>query len=414
MFTRSSMLAVVLLATTTGPTTAAEPTAHDPQFGNAAVWGDGVRETDFVKQDWPKARLLVWAHVGENVRGLDFNDPAQWRTADGRPATAGPDKNTDLMFPDGKYNAIGAKNVPIDCRHLTVGKGVRVALRSIHAHGNVWLRGGVSGVSQVKPRGPANVFWRNDHSEPISIANKIVLNKPVGRSIEFIGQWKTGDELNLFSGTMIVGRGSTFMPGDRSIQRIYPDATLVLLSGSTFHKRGNQYHMDDIMVRGALLAGTPDRTLTEDARLGLSFKSRGMGYESPSRGSANDRGLVVFPEGKLVVHSADPDKAKLVFFWHRQPVHSFKPNRDLDRIESLPHGVDMLLLGDIDLNGVAFNDMLNGGVILRDRAMRDRIRNVRMGEGNFGSLDELFTVYEGGHDLDLGSTNNIRPLMDDE
>ncbi len=413
MFKRTIVLAAVLLATGY-ELNAAEPSAHDPQFDNAAVWGDWVDRTDFVKQDWPKARLLIWAHVGQNTRGLDFNDPAQWKTADGKPAATGPDHNTDLLFPAGKYNAIGKKNVPIDCRHLTIGKGVRVALRSIHAHGNVWLKNGVSSISQVKPRGPAYVFWRNDDDQVIRIANKIVLNKPVGRSIEFIGRWQTGDELNLFSGTMIVSRDSTFMPGDRSIQRIYPDATLVLLSGSMFHKRGNQYHMDDIMVQGALLAGTPGRPLTDHARLGLSFKSRGLGYESPSRGSANDRGLVITPKGKLAAHSADPKQAKLVFFWHRQPVQSFKPFRDLDQIDALPRGVDMLLLGDIDLNGVEFNDILKGGVILRDRSMRHEIRNVTTGKVKFGSLDELFSVYEGGHDLDLGSTNNIRAVMEDE
>lgn len=53
----------------------AKPTADNPQYDNKKAWPDLVGDEYFLKQKWPKARLLIWAHPGKKA---DLLDPANW------------------------------------------------------------------------------------------------------------------------------------------------------------------------------------------------------------------------------------------------------------------------------------------------------------------------------------------------
>jgi len=54
----------------------------------------------------------------------------------------------------------------------------------------------------------------------------------------------------------------------------------------------------------------------------------------------------------------------------------------------------MLLTGSSQLNGVEFNDILKGGIMMPSPSLRHRWRNVSYGLGNFGDPDELFARWE--------------------
>jgi len=394
-------MAVVTLAATA--LRAGEPMAHDPQYDNREVWPAWVEKTDFSQEQWPKGRVLVWRLTSGRVR-VDMSDPAHW-LEEGKPATRPPDEQTDIVLPSPpngkKYHVSGKQGCT--ARHMTVQAGVSSFLKSIVIHGNLWIKKG-SFFHAIQPRGAKNTFMRNDDPEPNKIANKIAFNKPPDRSTEWIGGWKTGDELDLFSGTFIVGPDSTFMPGDRSTQHVYPNAKLVLLSGATFHKRGNQYHLHDVEIEGAVLAGTPARPLTKDAVLGLSFKAKGKGDAHHSR--PGDKGLILYRPGRIAVHSTDPEKARLVFKWHRMPVQSFgfKGEGEPAEIKVMPHGIDFVLLGRTDFNGVEFQDTLAGGIRMPDPSARENWKHVTFGKGNFAQPAELFAGYEGDLNAEMKDT----------
>jgi hypothetical protein len=395
-------------ATAAGPTTRpwtgyplyAKASAHAPHYADRTIWPAWVEKTDFAKETWPKARVLVWAHTSGRMR-LDLSDPANWLEG-GRPAKRGPDEHTDVVFPsppDGKRYNVGGKD-GCSVRHMTVEAGCRGWLKTVRVYGNVWLKEGGTWHG-VLPHGAKNTFMRNDNAAVNMAHNKIALNKPPDRSIEWMGDWSLGDELDLFSGIFIVAPDSTFLPGDRSTQHIYPRAKLVLTSGSAFYKRANQYHSDDMEIVGEVLAGTPDRPLTRDCTIGLSFKAKDK-IANP-RFKTSDRGLVLYKAGRLAVHSADPKTARLVFNCPRLPVSS---GGDLvpQEVRKMPHGIDFVLLGKVEFDGVEFQDVLAGGIHMPDPSVRRRWKHVTFGKGNFAPPDELFTRYTGPTNIKMRDT----------
>jgi hypothetical protein len=405
-FTRS-VFVLAILSTGSRLAAAGEASAHDPRYGDRAVWPAWVEKTDFARETWPKARLLVYAHAGADRRGVDLTDPSNW-IEDGKPAAQPPDQNTDIVFPSAakRYGVNGEKGCT--ARHMTVEAGVSAFMDAVLAHGNVWIEDGGS-FQAVQPRGARNTFMRNDTPKPNQAANKIAFNKPSDRSTEWIGIWRLGDELDLFSGRFVVAPDSTFLAGDRSTQHIYPNGTLVLHSGSTFQKRGNQYWGHEMEVVGQVLAGTPERPLTKDCTLALSFKAKGRFRLS----KPDDRGLVLYREGRLAVHSADPAAARLVFRRNPLPAqsHTFPGGKESPEVAAMPHGIDLLLLGNVELDGVEFNDILTGGILMPDPAQRKAWRNVFFSEGNFAEGDALFAKYTGPMDRKMEDTGIAADLI---
>jgi hypothetical protein len=291
------------------------------------------------------------------------------------------------------------ENVRLSMRHLTVEPGARVPVTvKLRPMGNIWVKEG-SYLTQlvVEIEGDRDVFLRNDNldwrSDRAQFANKIVFNKAIGSSLEVVGTIRTGDELVFLKGTTIVGPDALLVPGNRSSQPIYPEARLVLMSGAHYHKRGNQPYSVDTVVSGVLQAGTPERPLTRDATIGLSFKAKGDAKLVPEAfkpGSPSDYGLVVNPKGSLLVHSADPQKARLVFTWNGLSSHLHK---NPDKPDPVARHVDLVLQGQVSLAGVHFDRIRTGGILIADPAMRSR-GIITFGEGNQSRPDELFKVLE--------------------
>ncbi len=383
-------------------------TAHDPHFADRSIWPAclQVEKTAYAKQTWPPARVMVWART--DVRQFSGNvlDPANWQV-DGRPATNPPDENTDIVFPDGNYRVRSTQRADIRCRHATAGVGVFTALQvKVNARGNVWFkRGAICGGGSWS--GPGDVFVRNDNPDYTRmnclLANKIVINKAVEASVEFIGVGRTNDEFVNQSGTFLVAPNSQFCPGDRSMQYVFPGARMVLLSGSTFHKRNNQHAKTDIVVGGELLAGLPDRPLTRDCILGLSRKSKGTGDR---HGRPDDVGLLVETGGKLHVYSADPKKARLVITHPGLQDGSWDPRQD--GVEGkVPLRTDVVLQGNLKLDGILFDRIRKGGIMMTDPSIMKRWA-VFYGTENDASPDALYTRLDGRYavrvDLGVGGT----------
>ena len=386
--------------------------AGDPHFDDRNLWPEGIEKTAYVKQTWPKGRLLVWAHPGSKDRHIDPTNSNNW-LENGKPAARLFDSDTDLLFPDAeeKYH-IGYKRGAFNVRHVTVGKNASVSMQTMIANGNVWIKKGGRIIWLEGFSGSRNTFARNDNREGsfIRISNKLTISKSKGASVEIVGCFDTGDDLNLHSGTMIIGPDSTFMPGDRSVQGIFPEAALILMSGSRFHKRGNQHWNNEMVVAGKILAGTPERPLTKDCFLGLSYKAKeritkeALGGRHPGR--PDDYSLVILPDGMLSVHSESPKKARLVIGYHGRTVRVgwgqdayTKP--EPPELKALPHKIDMVLLGDVRLNGVMFDHILEGGILLRDLDIVKKWQNIFYGRNNAAAPDSLYKLYDGPTEFKL-------------
>jgi len=357
-----------------------------------------VEQTDFIKEHWPKARVLVWAHAGSKMRGVDMTDPANW-LEEGQPARFGPDENTDAVFP--AKSGVASKSV-FRARHVTVESGASITVADANVDGNLWVK---SGGKFARSKGQfgrydKNTFCRSDNEGFHFIPNMLVNNKRKDCSTEWLGKWKTGDEVSLYSGVFSVGPDSMFLPTDRRAIRVFADATLVLMSGATLQERGNCYHANDIEINGTLLAGTPARPLTRDCTIGLSFKAKGKGNVKAS--NADDHGLVLSAEGAIEVHSADPKTARLVFRWPRLPNETnASQNEEAPDLAAAPHGIDMVLAGRFQFDGVEFNDVLKGGILLPNPSVRQAWKNITLGTGNGGSENELLAKFTGTVDLQM-------------
>ena len=405
MTSPSRVILLFLLALVIGWNTApaaepSEPTAHDPRYGQSQLWPADVEKTAYFRQVWPKAPVLVWARADTPASETEPRDPANW-LLNGRPAPYAPDANADVHFPEGSVVKLREKTTLI-VRHLTVGSGVRIPKAlAIRPTGNVWIKehGKVEEVGAF--HGENDVFVRNDNKDfntrEAALANKILFNKAPGASVEILGIVKVHDEVSVMCGTLIIGPRAALVPGNRSVQLVYPDARLVLMSGAKFHKRGNQTWAHDLVVAGELLGGTPDRPLTEDCTVALSWKRQGRGSDDVHRaGHPDDHGLIVRPDGKLRVHSADPDKAHLVITWNGLKSDSSGEPEDLGaldhkRLAEMPRKVCLALQGDISLDGVRFDHVQKGGIKMPDPSIR-REWAIAFGQHNEGAPDELFSV----------------------
>ncbi len=77
----------------------------------------------------------------------------------------------------------------------------------------------------------------------------------------------------------------------------------------------------------------------------------------------------------------------------------------------MPRGIDFLLLGRCDFDGVEFHDVLKGGIEMPDPGAWRTWKNVVFGPGNFGKPDELFRKYDGPLDLKMKETGIAAEML---
>ena len=420
----------------------AKPTADNPQYNNKEAWPMLVGDEYFTKQKWDKARLLIWAHPGENGDPLA---PANWiDAATGKPADALPDMETDVILPDAdkpyKVSFKGQKNRA--CRHLTVGRNASFEPGgggSIAVFGNVWIRpGGIFYVYRtLKLTGSHNTFFRNDwpadgklkklHDtgavvsfdpanprEPNpwswrtnrnpSVCHFFQHDKP-GATTEFIGYSSSRDEVHVMAGTLIVGRDSRFLCGGAAQVTIHKDGAVALMDGAMAGKTVNQFGGCLSMQGGSITAGTPDRPIKRDARLGVGYENwmnlafpdqreDGRGPDSYGRFSA------LF-SGKMIGYPAPGSEARLVVGWQR--ISAGGGGRGVVTTEGfnktfaqLQPKITIWVGSGTEIENVRFEDLHRGGIVVPDAAAVEKWKNVTYGNGCLSKdPKEILREYKG-------------------
>jgi len=423
------LLAVIPLQTaawSVADTPSAQPTAepamaHAPRFDDKSIWPDLTGKEAFFTQKWPKARVLVWAQPGTSgavAKGtpktknqVHVMNAADW-LENGKPASAPPDADTDIVLPDaGKAYSVFLP----EARHITIGRNASAAVPRLI--GNLWIKaGGKYGTPQgrLRIRGDQHTFFRNDNGltpageKPqagkkapagLILGHDLIVQKHKDASVEFLGVNRIGDEVVMWEGTVILGPQSTFKTGWPSTQVIGPEAAMVLMSGSYFGKEVSGGGPVDIHVLGSVFAGTPDRPLTRDATLGVSSPN----FQKTNKGQVQGGqfGLLIDRQARLAVHSQDPTKARLILKW----------NEGIQRGEqtvAVGDKINLTLLGKLDLNGVVFDQVALGGIRLPDPSQRTQWKNVFYGPKNAGKPDELYAKFDG--DAPKAATQGLRYL----
>ena len=382
---------------------AAEPTAHDPQYDSDA-WKGYDRRAAFFKQEWPEARVLVWAHVGKQLEkgdpGPDPKKASNW-LEDGKPAQSVPDADTDVVVPAAKapYAVKGKgrpeasvhpysarRNFVLRCRHLTVGANAELTADRMEVYGNLWVKDGARIFAKTLHfGGRKHAFMRCAEGHPCHYFSADRLDG----SIEFLSDFKCGDEFRVSGGTLICAPDTRVRPGRNSSQSVGKNAKLVLLDGARFGKWENQIGDSDVLLRGTLQAGTPNRPLARDCYLELSCKDHERHLETkPNRGF----GMLVYPGAKIEVHTKDPAKARLVIKWNENKPHHLHRMSKADQAAwpEIAKKIDIKILEDVVLEGVLFDQFRKGGILLKNPAIRDQWKHVYFGEQNAGAPDELF------------------------
>jgi len=430
-----------------------KPTADNPQFANKQAWPDLVGDEYFLKQQWPKARLLIWApptpdqiEAKGRPKPIDKNDPANWLdAATGKPADAPPDMDTDIILPDADkpYRVSFKGQTNRACRHLTVGRNAKFEPGgggSLAVFGNVWIRptgilyvyrtlklaggrnsffrhdwpadgklknihdtGAVVSFDPAYPREPNPWSWRTDPHPSIC---HFFQHDKADKTTEFIGYSSTRDEARIISGTLIVGRDSRFLNGGAAVIAVARDASMALMDGAMAGKTVNQFGTCVQIHGGAITAGLPDRPIKRDARLGVGY-SNWMNMSFPDqtvgrRGNAYDYGrFSANLSGKLTGHPANGSDARLVVGWQRVSAggggRGVKATDGFNRVfAELKPKITIWMSADTQIENVRFEDLHRGGIVLPGAATVEKWKNITYGDGCLSKdPKELIREYKG-------------------
>jgi len=424
----------------------AKPRAGNPQYDNKEAWPMLVGDEYFTKEKWPAAkRLLIWGLVDKDGRSRP-GDPriaANWiDAATGKPAQAVPDMDTDVIIPDSDrpYRVHAHRGeTSFTCRHLTVGRNATFEPAGggkLMAFGNIWTRpAGVLFVYRtlmlvggrdtfLRRDWPADGKLRKMHDErtivPFTIEDPhhcpwggstgrgartshfFSHDKPEG-STEVIGFVMTRDECHFKSGTFIVGRDSRFLCGGAAQLSIGGEAGIALMDNAMIAKSVNWFGTDLVVSEnGAITGGTPDRPLKRDARVGLGYRNwmnLDFGGNKKDRHYPYRYGKVAGSfSGDLVGYPAKGGDARLVVEWHR--VMTGGKGRGIgDNYEvyaRLKPRITIWIGANSKVENVRFDDLHHGGIVLTDRAIMDKWKNVSFGDGCLSrDPGELAREYKG-------------------
>jgi len=395
-----------------------------------ALWGDVPGEGQagyYGKQRWPDCPVMIWARPG--VSGGRFVGP-NWLNESGKPYFEVPlisqrvvrsdNPDIDMLLPaaNTRYVATGwgkggNEGTPPH-RHLTIEYGASYG-RSFNVQGNLWMKHG-SGLAgwhrgrfvDEKPGlhrfirfdGDRIAFRRGGISAPLVESRTAVLGQwghfttGEGGTLELIGQiHSAADRLYIDgSGTFILSEGSFLSDGARAGISIAPGSTLVLLQDATVGSeitRQMQQCYASIWVGGTLMIGLPDKPIRRDMPFPLSGVTKDRISRNPGGGMrVAGVSFVLSDQGRFVVHSADPRKARVIFKMHDSERARKKGARYTSR-NGKPDGIALYFAGKADLNGVVFDNVLEGGIMVSSE-QRAAWKNVFHGEHNLAEPGKLY------------------------
>lgn len=402
-----------------------------PKIATAQTPAGGSRPA-FETETWPKGRTLTWANPGQSG---DVGDAAQWEESNGQKATTPPDRETDIFLPkaDSTYSVKGGRTNQV--RHVIIEDNARIS----GAHRNeleIW------GNCTVKPGGMAryvsvvgnkHTFFRIDEGEwpdeknkqeyqhpsrkvpdqqqsRTQISHKFQVAKYGTASVEFLGNVGVSDEVMLQHGKMIISGDFRFsgITGKGTLE-IYDGGILEIQSGGRVgpFDPGNskKVYNFNIYRNGVIQAGSPERPLTSDAHLLLGLVQN----DEPGRS-----GLYSALGSMMRVHSTNPAKARLVIS-STVGVPDFRNGRGQligkpDSKASGNLGTAMQLAGDVQLNGVHFDYVSEGGIGLADPESVKQWKNVTFGPHCAGTPAKLVSKLK----VDPNSYYHARGDMESE
>jgi hypothetical protein len=389
----------------------------------------------YATETWEKPKqLLVWARPGKSGR---FEEPSNW-LSNGRPMKAWPravgehygliffeKDSTDFLFPaSSKGYMVRPRATSARPRHITAEAGADAEIKLNTCTGNIWISpnaafdgGGGADLGGVKhtfffngtpytgegPTTPERFRELMESAE--SFGRKWVVRKESPEaSMTLIGSFGSGDETHWARGVTILEENSVIAVGPRCVQTIGLEATMVMKSGAVLGKRsGNQCYKNDMQIKGALMAGTPDEPITRDVYLGISIKDP-KGHLNPERARRSSaRGLTLVPGARIEVHTADPAKARLVITWHGilgesgnddgTPPGFFAKMPEADRT------INVNFFGDHVLSDVVFDWVGKGDIRLLNPGVRSKWQRVSSGENNKAAGDAVFAKFEPGEGM---------------
>jgi len=431
-----------------------KPTADNPQYDNKEAWPNLAGDEYFLKEKWPKARLLIWAHPGERQGGqgpkLAPSDPACWiDAATGKPADAIPDMDTDVILPDSDkpYRVNAGPGSSFTCRHLTIGRNAEFNSACwVHfsVFGNVLVRPtGKLQPSTLKLAGNRDTFIRQDwpedgmlkkmHDERLvapydpkagareqpwwhgGITVYMTHDKAPGKSTEVIGYVNAADEVGIKSGTFIVGRDSRFVSIGPSMVAVNKGAKVILMDGAQCSHGMNQFARDWDVADGAeVTGGTPDRPLRRDAYFGVGY--RNWMNLPVARAPGDQKEIPVLPsgakiyygydvynaliKGDLIGYPAPGSDARLVVCWQRISGGGAGAwGRRDEGLTSMFHKIvpkiTVWISGASKIENVRFDDLHRGGIVTPSMETFKKWKNISFGDGCLSKdPNELVRGYE--------------------
>jgi len=395
-------------------------TAKEQELRNInALWGDVPSPGQLGKYgsyQWAKIPLLVWRHPGESGERLVGPN---WLDESGMPYFESPmgiDPNIDILLPaaDSFYattgHGTGGCGRGLPGRHLTIEYNATYG-NSFNVQGNLWVKhgGGTRGRNfgqYVNTGSGVHRFMRLDGQRMAGKGELVgdgVVDVQIARwahfetgkdgTLEFIGKARAaGDWMRICGpGTLIISEGSALADTNRAAVDITPGATVVLLQDARIGleiTRQQDVCRASVCVGGTLMIGLPDRPITRDMLFPVAGVTKDRIRRDPA-GSNRTAGvsLLVGKQGRLVVHNADPAKARVIFKMYDS--EKAKARAKLWGDFDSPDGIALCFAGKTELNGVVFDDVYEGGIMVSP-ATRATWKNVFYGEHNLAEPDKLY------------------------
>jgi len=398
-----------------------------------ALWGDVVGKGqvgDYADQEWPECPVMIWAHPG--VSGARFAGP-NWLDENGTPYFEVPlisqrvvrsdNPPIDVLMPasNTRYEATGwgtcsSEGAPPH-RHLTIEYNASYG-KTYNVQGNLWMKHG-SGLSGwhrgrfdnrtpnlhrfLRFDGLRVPYRRGDINAPLVESRYAVLGQwghfvtGDGATLELIGRIQVAADRLYIDGTgrLIVSEGGELADGSRSGMWVMPGATLVLLQDAVVGTEITQQHPQcyaSIMVSGALMIGLPDKPIRRD----MAFALSGVRKDSINRAPPVDMrsagsSFVLSEPGRFEVHSADPQRARVIFKMHDSE-RARKAGAKFTR-DGKPDGIALYFAGKADLDGVVFDNVVEGGIMVSPR-QRATWKNIFYGPRNLAEPEKLYWKLE--------------------
>jgi len=415
-----------------------------------ALWGDVAgkgRYGKYAKQAWPDCPVMIWARPGKSGA---CTVGANWLDGTGTPCFDFPQTSRhgggsdapplDMLLPaaDSPYavtgwSSRGSKASPLH-RHLTIERNACYAPPH-NLHGNLWMKhgSGLNGLTGSQGGEFANIqpglhrFLRFDGKRiphrrsgieaPLVDSRDAVLaqfgyfSAGDGGTLELIGRIRSAaDRLSIGgSGRVIISEGGELHEGSRSALWILQGATLALLqdafAGTEMTQQRPQCYAS-MIVGGTLMIGLPDKPIHKDMRFALSGVRKDLINRSPGFSvRATGSSFVLGQQGRFVIHSADPRKARVIFTLHdskraiaRDTAYRAKAPRARDMALWKPEGIVCYFAGETDVDGILFDKTYPGGIVVAPEA-RAKWKNVFYGKGNLAAPEGLYwnLKTEGSH-----------------